>query len=254
MDRHTRKELKTDKFAEEVFDIFEWTTEHKAEVLRYGAIVIAVVVIGLGWMYYSRHQHTVRQEALAEALRIDDATFGATNQPGKLHYDTEDAKNKGREQAFNDVATRYSGTQEAAIADIYLGGFAVDKGDLASAEKRFLHVANDAPKAYAALGKLALSQVYVSQGKSAEAEKVLRDLIANPTATVSKEHATIVLGQLLASSKPEEARKLLDPLRQSRRAQVSRAAITAADDESAAGPAHAASELHHVDLGQRYLC
>ncbi|MSV34030.1 MAG: tetratricopeptide repeat protein [Bryobacterales bacterium] len=228
MDRQTRKQLKSDKFAEEVFDIFEWTTEHKSEVLRYGAIVLALVVIGLGWLMYSRHQAEVRQVELAKALRIDDASFGPNDQGGRLHFDTEEAKNKAREQSFADIAARFGGTLEGAVAEMYLAGWAVDKGDLAGAEKRFKRIVDDAPKEYAAMAKMALAQVYASENKPADGEKLLRELIASPTATVSKEQATIVLGQLLATSKPDEARKLLEPLRTSTRTAVSRAAINAA--------------------------
>ena len=39
VDRQTRKDLKTDKFAEDVFDVFDWASAHKAEVVRYGAIL-----------------------------------------------------------------------------------------------------------------------------------------------------------------------------------------------------------------------
>jgi predicted negative regulator of RcsB-dependent stress response len=228
LDRQTRKDLKSDKFAEEVFDVFEWASAHKTEVIRYGGALIALVVIALGVMYYNRYQAGVRADALAKALRIDDAMVGTADPGGRLHYDTEDQKDKAREQAFADIAARYSGTQEGAIAEIYLGGWAVDKGDLPGAEKRFQRAVDDAPKAYAALGRLALAQVYASEGKTADAEKILRELIANPASTVSKEQATIVLGQVLASSKPAEAHKLLDPLRTSTRVPVSRAAITAA--------------------------
>ena len=228
MDRQTRKDLKSDKFAEEVFDVFDYASAHKTEVVRYGGILLALVVIGLGVMYYNRYQAGVRQDALAKALLIDDASVGAApDQGGRLHFNTEDEKSKAREPAFADIAARYAGTQEGAIAEIYLAGWAVDKGDLAGAEKRFKRAVDDAPKAYAALARLALAQVYASESKTADAEKMLRELIANPASTVSKEQATIVLGQLLANSKPEEAHKLLDPLRESTRIPVSRAAITA---------------------------
>lgn len=227
MDRQTRKELKSDKFAEEVSDVFEWTAQHKSTVMRYGGIALAVAVIGLAWLMYSRHQAENRQVELAKALRIEDASFGPNDQGGRLHFATEEAKNKAREQAFADVAARFSGTQEGAVAGMYLAGWAVDKGDLAGAEKRFKQVVDDAPKEYAAMAKMALAQVYASENKPADAEKLLRELIASPTTTVSKEQATIVLAQLLAGSKPEEARKLLDPLRTSTRIAVSRAAINA---------------------------
>jgi predicted negative regulator of RcsB-dependent stress response len=227
LDRQTRKDLKTDKFAEEVFDVFTWTSAHKAEVIRYAAIVVAVVAIGLDILFYNRSQATQREEALANALRIDDAVPGPTAGPAALHFNTEDEKDKARAQAFSEVASKYGGSQEAAIAEIYMAGYDVDAGNLDNAAKRFNRVMNDAPKPYAALARLALAQLDANQGKTAEAEKLLRELIDHPTVTVSKEQATIVLGQVLAQSNPAEAHKLIDPLRTSTRGAVSRTAITA---------------------------
>jgi hypothetical protein len=45
----------------------------------------------------------------------------------------------------------------------------------------------------------------------AEAEKLLRGLIDKPSDFVSKDEATIALARLIAQSRPEEAKKLLDP-------------------------------------------
>ncbi len=226
MDRQTRKDLKTDKFAEEVVDVFEWTSLHKAQVVRYGAVLVALVLIVVGVMYYNRSQAAARQEALTKALRVDDATTGATIQAANLHFDSEADKTKAKVQAFTDLSAKYNGTQEGAIADIYLASYATDQGRLDEAEKRYKRVVDDAPKAYAGLARISLAQVYSSEGKLAEAEKVLREAIANPTATVSKEQASLVLGELLSKSNPAEAHKLLDPLRTSTRAAISRTAIT----------------------------
>ena len=226
MDRQTRKDLKTDKFAEDVFDVFEWASIHKAEVVRYGALLLAVVVIVVGVVYYNRSQAVTREEALAKALRVDDATTAEVVQPANMHFDTEAEKDKAKMQAFTDISAKYNGSQEAAVADMYLGSYAVDAGNLAEAEKRYRKVVDDGPKAYAGLARLSLAQVYASEGKAADAEKVLRDAIANPSLTVSKEHATIVLGELLAQNNPAEAHKLIDPLRTSLRGAISRTAIT----------------------------
>ena len=226
MDRQTRKDLKTDKFAEEVVDVFEWTSLHKAQVARYGVVLVALVLIVVGVVYYNRSQAAVRQEALTKALRIDDATTGTNFQATNLHFDTEGDKTKAKVQAFTDLSAKYNGTQEGAIADIYLASYATDQGRLDEAEKRYKRVVDDGPKAYAGLARISLAQVYSSEGKLAEAEKVLRDAIANPTATVSKEQASLVLGELLSKSNPAEAHKLLDPLRTSTRAAISRTAIT----------------------------
>ncbi len=235
MDRQTRKDLKTDKFAEEVVDVFEWTSLHKAEVVRYGAVLVALVLIVVGVVYYNRSQAAARQEALTKALRVDDATTGTNFQAANLHFETEADKTKAKVQAFTDLSAKYNGTQEGAIADIYLASYATDQGRLDDAEKRYKRVVDDGPKAYAGLARISLAQVYSSEGKLAEAEKVLREAIANPTATVSKEQASLVLGELLTKSNPAEAHKLLDPLRTSTRAAISRTAITDAANIPQAG-------------------
>src|SRR5258708_20753633 len=185
LDRQTRKNLKTDKFAEEVFDVFDWASTHKTEMIRYGAILVAVVVIGLGAMFYSRSRAGQREEALANALRIDEATVGgAAPQGGGLHYNSEEEKTKARAQAFAGLA-KYNGTQEGAIAEMFLAGSDVDAANLTDAKKRFQRVVDDAPKPYASIARLALAQVYAAQDTAADAEKLLRDLLDIPKANVS---------------------------------------------------------------------
>jgi predicted negative regulator of RcsB-dependent stress response len=235
VDRQTRKDLKTDKFAEEVVDVFEWTSLHKAEVARYIAALVVLVLIVVGVVYYNRSQAAVRQEALTKALRVDDATTGTNFQATNLHFDSEADKTKAKVQAFTDLSAKYNGTQEGAIADMYLASYATDQGRLDEAEKRYKRIVDDGPKAYAGLARISLAQVYSSEGKLADAEKMLREAIANPTATVSKEQATLVLGEVLSKSNPAEAHKLLDPLRTSTRAAISRTAITDAANIPQAG-------------------
>lgn len=231
MDRKTRKNLKSDKFAQEVTTIWDWIAEHKSEVIRYGSIGAAVVLIGVGIFYYQRHQTNVREDALAAALRIDNAGVGANPMPGMLNFPTQQEKDKAWEKAFTEVATKYHGTQEGAIAEMYLASQADDKGNLAEAEKRYKDVMDSAPKPYASMAAVALAQVYAGDGKLDEAEKLLRDYIAHPTVTVSKDEATIELAQIIAQKNPEEARKLLEPLRTSRTA-ISRAAVQELGDLS----------------------
>ncbi|MEO8050233.1 MAG: tetratricopeptide repeat protein [Acidobacteriota bacterium] len=227
MDRQTRKGLKTDKFAEDVFDVFEWASTHKTKVIRYGVALVAIVLIVVGIVAYNRSQASTRQEALSKSLRVEDATTGSTIEPTYLHFDTEAEKTKAKVQAFTELSSKYSGTQEGAIADMYLASYAVDQGNQGEAETRYKRVVADGPKPYASLARMALSQIYISEGKTADAEKVLRDAIANPSATVSKEQAQLALGEMLSKSNPTEAHKLLDPLRTSARGTISRMAIVA---------------------------
>lgn len=224
MDRKTRKNIKTDKFAEEVGHTFEFLTEHTAETKRYAAIGLAVVLIAGGIYYYVRHQAGVREEALAAAMKIDNAVISATPQPPNLNFPTQEEKDKARSKALNDLAAKYHGTQEGSIAGMYLAADQADKGNYAQAEKLYKDVADSAPSEYASLARVSLAQVLAAEGKTADAEKTMRNLIANPTAMVSKEQATLQLAQILIPTNPAEARKLLQPLTTARTA-ISKAAI-----------------------------
>jgi len=211
--RITRKELKTDKFALEVGHTVDFFEEHQREIVRYGAAALAVAAIVVLIFMYRGHEHTVRQEALAKAMDIQEAPVGQASPGAAISFPTQEAKDKETVKAFSDLAAKYSGTDEGYIAEYYLGCMAADQGKLGDAEKRFTSVAENAGKKYASLAKLSLGQLYFAEGKADLGEKTLRALIANPTVFVSKEQATIVLAKMLAPTKPAEARKLLDPLR-----------------------------------------
>src|ERR1041385_5008406 len=107
MDRHTRKELKTDKFAQGVGTGFEFLSEHRGQVTRWGLIGLAVVVLVGGIWAYRSHQTTLRAELLAKAMQVDEATVGAP-QPPRLNFPTAEEKEKARLAAFSDEIGRAS--------------------------------------------------------------------------------------------------------------------------------------------------
>jgi len=226
VDRQTRKDLKTDKFAQEVGNTFEFLSDHRDQVQRYGIALAVLLVLGGAYYFYTRSQANARQEALAAALRVDDATVGPQQAPPLLNFPTAEEKEKARQKAFGDLAAKYHGTQEGAIGAMYLGASAVDRGDNAAAERIYKDVIDSGPAAYASVASVALAEVYATQGKIDDAEKLLRKVVANPTEFVSKEEATIDLAEVIATTKPKEARELLEPLRAAR-STVSRAAIAA---------------------------
>ena len=213
MSRITRKELKTDKFALEVEHTVTLFEEHRNEIVRYGAIALAVAALIAGYVIYSRSQHATRQEALAKAIEVQEAPVGASG-TGGLSFPTQEAKDAAATRVFTDLRNRYSGSAEGEIAGYYLASIQADQGNMAQAEKSFQDVANRADARYASLAKLALAQIYFSDGRNAQGEALLRDLIKNPTVFVSSDMATITLAKhFIALNNNAEARKLLEPLR-----------------------------------------
>ena len=230
MDRLTRKELKSDRFAIEVQHGVEYVNEHRRLLVRWGSIAAGVLIIVLTVYLYRQHQHSVRQELLANAFKIQNAAVGQAGNEFMQTYPTQAEKDKASVKAFTDVAVKYPGTEEGEIAEYFLAASAADKGNMQEAERRFRLVVDSGNAAYASLAKLALAQIYQSQGKGAEGEKLIRSVMDKPTVLVSKEQATIALARLIAPAKPQEARKLLEPLRANERSAVSRAALTALSD------------------------
>lgn len=225
MARITRKELKTDKFALEVGHTFDFFEEHRAKVVRYGAIVAAVVVLVLGYTVYARHQRGQRSSALAKAILVQEAAVGPMAMPGNLSFPTQEAKDQAALKAFSEVESQYSGSDEAEIAEYYIGAIKADQGKLSDAEKSFLNVAQKGGDRYGSLAKLSLAQIYFSDGRVDLAEKTLRELVDHPTVFVSRDQASITLARYLIYKKPAEARKLLEPIR-SRPGAAGQAAIT----------------------------
>ena len=225
VDRVTRSKLKQDQFALEVEHSVEYVAEHRKQVIQYSAIAIVVALVAWGIWYYRDRQHTEREEALAAAMDVMQAPVAPNAPAGQLFYTTDALKNAAAEKAFKGIIDKYSGSEESAIASSYLGAVSTDEGKLPDAEKYFKQAADSGSKQIASIGKLSLAQVYLSEGRRDEAEKLLRSLYESPTVLVSKEQAAISLARALSTTKPAETRKLLEPLRTGRSA-VSQTAIT----------------------------
>ncbi len=224
MDRQTRKDLKTDKFAQEIGLGLEFLSTHKSQVRLYGAAaVVALLALG-GWWIYSNRQAQARADALADAIHVNDAVVSAQPTPPNMNFPTQDEKDKAVVEAYNKVADEYRGTQEGAMAGLMVAAYQMDREGQDEAVKRYQDLVDSAPDAYAAVAKMALAEVYAGEDKTDEAEKLLRDLVDHPTVFVSAEEAKLTLAQVLMPTKPEEARKILEDLRTSRSA-ISRAAV-----------------------------
>lgn len=224
MDRAHRHDLKHDKFVEQVGHTVEYATEHKQDFAKWGGIGLAVVVIAFGVYLYMGRQASARQEALRTAIRTQESSVGPASSEFLVTFPTEEEKAKGVQKTWTELADKYSGSTEAMIAHYYMAVNAADKGNLQEAEKHFKIVADSGKDAYASQAKLSLAQMYDSQGKTDEAEKLLKSVLNDPTIMVSKEQATVALARVMAKKNPAGARKLLEPLRTERGA-VSRTAI-----------------------------
>ncbi|MBK5290117.1 MAG: tetratricopeptide repeat protein [Acidobacteriia bacterium] len=229
MDKFTRKDMKTDRFAEQVQHSLRFVTSHSRQTLLYSGGALLLILVSAVAYYVRQSQQTTRQQTLVSALRIHEGVVGPAAGPGdpSATFPTKEAKEQAQAKAFQDVISKHAGSNEASVAAYHLGAIAADAGKMDEAEKHFKTAAASGGKDYASTANFSLAQLYVFSGKSNEAEKILRALVDSPTTLVSKEQATIALARVLAKSKPAEAKKLLDPLQKDKNPVIARNALAA---------------------------
>ncbi len=232
MDRLTRKELKSDKFALEVQHSVEYVSEHRRQLVRWGGVAAVAVLLIAGGFVYRNYERAVRQEKLAAAMQIMNANIGQNPNDNTLSFPSEEERDKAFNKAFTELAAKYPGTDEGLLAEFYLGTHAADAGNIDEAGKHYKVVADAGSGPYSSMAKLSLAQIYVAQGKQKDGESLIQSVIDHPTELVSKEAATIALARLVAPKDPARARKMLEPLRGSPRSSISRGALNALDDLS----------------------
>lgn len=225
MDKQLREQIKHDKFVEEVTHTVGYLQDHQAQVKKYGGIVAAVLVIAVGAYAFMNYQASKRQEELRQASLVLDAFVGGQNPTGGLAFGTQAEKDAAALKAFNEVAGKHSGSKEGDLARYSAATLLCDTGKVAECEAGYKQVAGSGDKNLASLGKLSLATLYVAQRKNEQAEPLLRDLVANPTAVVSKEQAQIALARAILKTKRQEAEIILKSLQALDRPAVTRAAV-----------------------------
>ena len=212
MTRHELKEsLQHDQFTDTVSNVVNYALADRQRLIRWAVILGAVLVIAGAAIWYSSYRRSVRQQDLEAVFAVLNTPVGTTETAGKS-FPTQEAKTKASIKALADVVAKDGGTREGLIAQYYLGTLKAQNNDPKGAESDLNTVAN-ASSECAPLAKIALAQIYTSQNKTAEAQKLLREIINKPTDLVSKTQAQVLLAQLLETSNPQEAKKIVQSLR-----------------------------------------
>jgi hypothetical protein len=229
----SRKELKQDNVALKVEETTHFLITHRPLVMRVAIIVLAVLVVGLGSWFFISSRRDAREQALAAAVTMQNAPVGAAPPNGGVSFPSEIAKTDAVHKAFSSIISQDAGSNEAYAAEYFLAGIDVSNAKTDDALKKYTEIASGADSDYASLAKLAKAQLLFSLGNGSEAKTILDDLIAHPTATVSKEQATFTLAKGIAATQPEEARKLLVPIANLHN-EISQAAVNAMTELPAA--------------------
>ena len=209
MARFRRKDLKRDRFVEEVTHQVEYVSGHRKQFIATGVVVVVALVGGLGYWTYARERASASNAALLQAIHLFHGVVSLEDQPGLETFATEAERIDEVTRALDAIILEYSGTAAAAGASYYSGLLDRDEGNTAEAQSHFEQAIRGTGKEYPALARLALGGVLMEDGDTEGAREQFRAIVENPTRTVPRDRAAIEYARTFIESDPQQARELL---------------------------------------------
>src|SRR5438132_72902 len=132
MDRQHRRDLKHDRFVDEVGSLTTRARENQRFLLTVTVGLVALALIVYGLYFYRSNRERQGQDALAAAIEaIDSPLIQAGNPNPQAKFKTEDERSSRSEAMFRDVQKKYSGTNASDVANLYLARIAASRNDVA---------------------------------------------------------------------------------------------------------------------------
>jgi tetratricopeptide (TPR) repeat protein len=199
MDRQHRRDLKRDKFVDEVGSLTTRAKENQRLLYAITAVVVVLALIGYGIYFYGSNREQKAQAALGNAITaIDSPLIQAGNPNPGAKYKTEQERTGAAEAMFRDVQKNYSGTKAADVANIYLARIDASKGDVTTARKLLSDFISDHPRhLLVGAARYSLYQLRIANG---EAPQVTIELNAELAKTTDQALPADALLALLAQS------------------------------------------------------
>jgi len=212
----TRHQLKQDRFSRTTIDVAErtvhWSAEHQTKLIVAAVIVLVLAAIVSGGWYYLSQQDQKASVDFSRAIRTLDTPVRPPNmppQPDNPSFASSKERAAAARKQFQEIADKYPHAHAADFAHYFLGLTSADMGDNAAAERELQQVASYRNADLSALAKFALATVYRNTNREKQAIDLYKQLIAKPTATVSKVAAQMELAATYqAANQPLEAKRI----------------------------------------------
>jgi tetratricopeptide (TPR) repeat protein len=208
--------MKHDALVDNAQSAVAWLEEHKSETIRFAAVLIAVVAIGIGSVMFYQHRQEQASVAFGAAMDIYSAPVaqpGVPAQPGVRTYPSSAARAQAANALFLKVADSYGSTDSGKNALYFSGLCYMEMGQASQAEKTLKQVVRDGNKNLAALGNLALVNLYQQNGHASDAITLLNQLASHPTTAVPASEAKLELASMYEKTNPQQAQQIYAQLK-----------------------------------------
>lgn len=198
MDREHRRELKHDKFVDEIGALSVRAKANQKLLLVIAGAAVAIAIVVFGVYFYRSNREASAQDLLASAIETSDATVGETQPQGATgpHFKTEAERNTAAERMFKDVQAKYSGTDAADVAGLYIAQLSVAKGDVKTARKLFEDFIDDhGDNILVSAARFSLYQLRIENGEAAQVATELNAELAKSEPSLPGDSLLILLAQ-----------------------------------------------------------
>jgi predicted negative regulator of RcsB-dependent stress response len=210
--RISRKQLKHDRFVEEVGQSVVYVSSHRKQLLAGGGVALALIIAIVS---YAGHRRTRAAEAKMEFQKAVEMYHGKVDteeQSGGVTFPTTIARVRDTTEQLEKITSEYAGREEAVAADYYLALLEIEREKMDEAKTRLEGLVGGNGE-YAALGRLALADMHARREEDEPARRHYQHLIDNPTRIVPKTRAQLALARYLsATDKEDEAKTILEEM------------------------------------------
>lgn len=195
MDRQHRRELRHDKFVDEIGVLSSRAKENQRILFLIGVVAVVVALAGYGIYFFRSNRERKAQDLLAAAMTTMDSplvTPGQPNPDAKFKNDAE--RSTAAEKQFKELKAKYSGTDAADVADLYLARIAASRNDTAGATKLLSAFINDHPKSVlVGSARYSLYQMRIEGGEAPQVVKELTEELAKKDPALPPDSILVLL-------------------------------------------------------------
>ena len=203
MDNATKHRLKQqDQFVTVTQNGLGWAGRNRRSVAVTAGLLLLLIIVLVGGYSLFQHRSQTAQTAFGAAMETYQTPLVKPGQPlppGMKTFQTAEERAKAANGQFLDVANRYGMTQSGKLAQYFAGLTYMEEGQNDSAEKTLKQVSESWSSDLAALGKLALAQLYEQTGRNDQAADLLQQLGKTKDMTVPAGEAQLQLGELYSA-------------------------------------------------------
>ncbi|MGZ7040817.1 MAG: tetratricopeptide repeat protein [Thermoanaerobaculia bacterium] len=197
MDRQHRRDLKHDKFVDEMGTLSQRARDNQRVLTTLAGAAVLIALVAYGVYFYRSNREQKAQDALADAITTIDAPLvdpAAKQQNPLAKFKTNDERIASAEKLFKGVRDNFSGTDAADVADLYLARISGTHGDTAGSRKMLEEFIRKHPKnLLVGAARYSLYELRIENGEAPQVASELNQELARNENQVLPPDSMLVL-------------------------------------------------------------